>query len=280
MFALGIVDKIKPRTSPAGMVIAGTGTIDDEGNVGPIGGIPQKMVAAQGGDGAKVFLTPAANCAEAVRQRPARACRLSRSSHASTRRSPRCGAFAGRRSTTPVTACVVDVTTLDAGFPYANGAEPTVVMRNPLTRVSRRGRVTSSCWRSSSCCSPSRPGGRGVDRLPVVRRGQVHRGLHRVLTTRLVLFAVFGVGDGARRRGNLYLAYRLRPLLRPHSAEQHTLDRYRLLLLPHMTVLDRAVAGLIGPVRRARPRRGTGRSGCCSATARRSGRPTRSSTST
>ena len=45
--------------------INGTGTIDDEGNVGPIGGVPQKLVAAKR-DGAKIFLTPAGNCAEAV----------------------------------------------------------------------------------------------------------------------------------------------------------------------------------------------------------------------
>lgn len=64
MFTLGIIDKIEPDDLTGGSVIAGTGTIDDEGNVGPIGGIPQKLVAAKR-DGAKVFLTPAGNCAEA-----------------------------------------------------------------------------------------------------------------------------------------------------------------------------------------------------------------------
>jgi PDZ domain-containing protein len=65
MFTLGIIDKIKPDDLTGGVVIAGTGTIDDDGNVGPIGGIPQKLVAAKR-DGAKVFLTPATNCAEAM----------------------------------------------------------------------------------------------------------------------------------------------------------------------------------------------------------------------
>jgi len=65
MFTLGIIDKIKPEDLTGGKVIAGTGTIDDDGNVGPIGGIPQKLVAAKR-DGAKVFLTPAKNCAEAL----------------------------------------------------------------------------------------------------------------------------------------------------------------------------------------------------------------------
>jgi PDZ domain-containing protein len=66
MFTLGIIDKLDPVDLTGGQVIAGTGTIDDDGNVGPIGGIPQKLVAAKR-DGAKVFLTPAANCAEAMR---------------------------------------------------------------------------------------------------------------------------------------------------------------------------------------------------------------------
>jgi PDZ domain-containing protein len=65
MFTLGIIDKIEPADLTGGRVIAGTGTIDDEGKVGPIGGIPQKLVAAKR-DGAKVFLTPADNCTEAM----------------------------------------------------------------------------------------------------------------------------------------------------------------------------------------------------------------------
>jgi len=65
MFALGIVDKLDPADLTGGMVIAGTGEIDDEGKVGPIGGIAQKLVAAKQAK-AKAFLTPAANCAEAV----------------------------------------------------------------------------------------------------------------------------------------------------------------------------------------------------------------------
>ena len=54
-----------PARSPSGKAIAGTGEIDGEGNVGPIGGIQQKLVGAQG-DGAKLFLVPADNCAEAL----------------------------------------------------------------------------------------------------------------------------------------------------------------------------------------------------------------------
>lgn len=64
MFTLGVIDKIDPVDLTGGIRIAGTGTIDDEGNVGPIGGIPQKLRGAKR-DGATVFLAPAANCDEA-----------------------------------------------------------------------------------------------------------------------------------------------------------------------------------------------------------------------
>ncbi|MFI7603337.1 PDZ domain-containing protein [Actinoplanes sp. NPDC049681] len=66
MFTLGIIDKLKPEDLTGGKIIAGTGTIDDEGNVGPIGGIPQKLVGAKDA-GAQIFLVPADNCAEALR---------------------------------------------------------------------------------------------------------------------------------------------------------------------------------------------------------------------
>jgi PDZ domain-containing protein len=66
MFALGIVDKIQPEDLTGGKIIAGTGTIDDEGTVGPIGGIGQKLVGAKKA-GAVAFITPADNCAEAVK---------------------------------------------------------------------------------------------------------------------------------------------------------------------------------------------------------------------
>jgi Lon-like protease len=65
MFSLGIVDKLTPEDLTGGLTVAGTGTIDDEGNVGAIGGIAQKMRGAKR-DGATVFLSPADNCAEAM----------------------------------------------------------------------------------------------------------------------------------------------------------------------------------------------------------------------
>ncbi|MGO4598273.1 YlbL family protein [Terrabacter sp. 2RAF25] len=65
MFSLGIYDKLTPGPLAAGHQIAGTGTIDDEGKVGPIGGIRQKLAGARA-DGAQVFLAPADNCDEVV----------------------------------------------------------------------------------------------------------------------------------------------------------------------------------------------------------------------
>jgi Lon-like protease len=65
MFSLGIIDKVKPEDLTGGKHIAGTGTIDDDGHVGPIGGIAQKLRAAKR-DTATIFLVPADNCAEAV----------------------------------------------------------------------------------------------------------------------------------------------------------------------------------------------------------------------
>jgi PDZ domain-containing protein len=64
MLTLGILDLVGDDDLTGGSVIAGTGTIDAEGAVGPIGGIPLKMVAARD-IGAELFLVPADNCAEA-----------------------------------------------------------------------------------------------------------------------------------------------------------------------------------------------------------------------
>lgn len=65
MFALGIYDVLTPGSLTGGKTIAGTGEIDPTGRVGEIGGIQQKLVGAQA-DGARLFLVPAGNCAEAL----------------------------------------------------------------------------------------------------------------------------------------------------------------------------------------------------------------------
>ncbi|MFJ6981920.1 MULTISPECIES: PDZ domain-containing protein [unclassified Streptomyces] len=69
MFALGIYDKLTPGDLTGGKFVAGTGTIDDAGEVGPIGGIEMKTVGARD-KGAQYFLTPADNCAAAAKDVP------------------------------------------------------------------------------------------------------------------------------------------------------------------------------------------------------------------
>ncbi|UII57297.1 PDZ domain-containing protein [Cytobacillus spongiae] len=57
MFALEIYNQLTVDDYTKGYEIAGTGTIDPEGNVGPIGGIEQKIIAADKA-GAEIFFAP------------------------------------------------------------------------------------------------------------------------------------------------------------------------------------------------------------------------------
>ena len=65
MFALSVYDTLTPGTLTGGEVVAGTGSITPDGRVGPIGGVRQKIAAAEEA-GAEVFLVPADNCPSAV----------------------------------------------------------------------------------------------------------------------------------------------------------------------------------------------------------------------
>lgn len=65
MFALGIIDTLTPGELNGGQDVAGTGTIDAAGAVGPIGGIRQKLYGAKDA-GADWFLAPADNCDDVV----------------------------------------------------------------------------------------------------------------------------------------------------------------------------------------------------------------------
>ena len=69
MFALGVVDEITPGSLTGGKDISGTGTIDMTGQVGPIGGIQQKMAGARE-SGSTFFLAPASNCNEVKGHEP------------------------------------------------------------------------------------------------------------------------------------------------------------------------------------------------------------------
>lgn len=65
MFALAIIDKLTPGNLTSKNIVAGTGTISPTGEVGPIGGIQQKMYSAER-EGATLFFAPKSNCDEVV----------------------------------------------------------------------------------------------------------------------------------------------------------------------------------------------------------------------
>lgn len=120
-------------------------------------------------------------------------------------------------------------------------------MRSPLPRVSRRGKVTFIVV--------------GVALVFLLFLNQlvdlwtdwlwfgevgytnVFGGL---LKTKIFLFLVFGLGVGAFVGANLYLAFRLRPMSRANSPEQHALERYRMLLSPRIGLWVLSAAALIG----------------------------------
>lgn len=65
IFALGVIEKLTGEDLLRGRKIAGTGTIDLQGDIGPIGGIESKLIGAAR-VGATIFLAPRGNCDEIV----------------------------------------------------------------------------------------------------------------------------------------------------------------------------------------------------------------------
>lgn len=65
MYTLSIIDLLSEGELTAGRVVAGTGTIQPDGRVGAIGGIRQKVVAAEAA-GASVMFVPADNYEQAL----------------------------------------------------------------------------------------------------------------------------------------------------------------------------------------------------------------------
>ncbi len=58
MFTLEIYNQLVDEDLTRGHEIAGTGTINEKGEIGPIGGIQQKVVLAASDAGAEVFFAP------------------------------------------------------------------------------------------------------------------------------------------------------------------------------------------------------------------------------
>jgi PDZ domain-containing protein len=70
MFALRIYAALHHEPARAADSIAGTGTLDDDGDVGPIEGTQQKLIAAERA-GARIFLVPRENYADVATERGA-----------------------------------------------------------------------------------------------------------------------------------------------------------------------------------------------------------------
>jgi PDZ domain-containing protein len=65
-FTLGIMDVLSPASLTGGTRVATTGTIDLDGNVGPVGGVRQKTVAVRRA-GVDLFLVPSSEYEQALR---------------------------------------------------------------------------------------------------------------------------------------------------------------------------------------------------------------------
>ncbi|MFB9850415.1 UPF0182 family protein [Micromonospora andamanensis] len=118
---------------------------------------------------------------------------------------------------------------------------------SPLPRMSRRGRVTIGVLIGVFVLFTLL--GWGVQAwtdwlwFSEVDYTEVFRG---VLVTRLLLFLAAGLAMAAIVGGNLWLAQRLRPRMRPHSPEQATLERYRMLLGPRLGLWITVAAAIVG----------------------------------
>ncbi|MDG4784657.1 UPF0182 family protein [Micromonospora sp. WMMD1102] len=123
-----------------------------------------------------------------------------------------------------------------------------MVMRSsPLPRMSRRGRVTVGVLLGVFLLLTLL--GWGVQAwtdwlwFDEVDYTRVFSG---VLVTRILLFVAVGVSMALLVAGNMWLAYRLRPLLRPSSPEQVTLERYRSVLAPRVGTWLVAIGVVVG----------------------------------
>lgn len=65
MFALEIYNQLVEEDITRGRRIAGTGTIDLDGKIGPIDGVKQKIIAAER-EGAELFFVPMENYEKAL----------------------------------------------------------------------------------------------------------------------------------------------------------------------------------------------------------------------
>ncbi len=120
-------------------------------------------------------------------------------------------------------------------------------MKTPLPRVSRRGRVavTVAVVLIVAYTLLSWVAQVWTDWLWYQEVGY-ERVFSTQFQTRALLFGLFGGLMGLWLAGHLYLAFRLRPVLRPNSPEQLNLDRYRMRVTPRIGLYIGLAAGFIG----------------------------------
>ena len=63
IFTLAVIELLTKENLLNGRTVAGTGTISEDGTIGPIGGIDEKLIAAKRA-GVDLFLAPMENCSE------------------------------------------------------------------------------------------------------------------------------------------------------------------------------------------------------------------------
>jgi len=120
-------------------------------------------------------------------------------------------------------------------------------MRSPLPRVSRRGKVTIAVVGAALFLLIF------LDQLVDLWADWLWFGevkytnvFGELLRTKIWLFVLFGLAVAVFIGGNLYLAFRLRPLLRASSPEQQALERYRMLLSPRIGLWIGGVSAVVG----------------------------------
>ena len=157
MFSLGIIDKLTPGDLTGGAFVAGTGTIDVDGEVGPIGGIPQKMIGARDA-GATLSSSPRPRTAPRPSAPCPTGCGWSRSRTLDDARRARSSDPAGRPGLDALPACTADVG--DGRHRPSQGQSVRLAASASAsagTRSGPRSTEASSSWRASAAPQARRP---------------------------------------------------------------------------------------------------------------------------
>jgi hypothetical protein len=269
MFALSIVDLLGEDDLTGGTVVAGTGTVARDGTIGPVGGVRQKLLGAtvSGGDGpAEVFLVPRSNLGD-TRGAPVAndvlvvpvdtldeaLGALDELRAGGSRRRRRLGRARLSRPASRGGRSAGGLGSL--GPPWTARSAPIRARRRSRasgTREERRGRPRPPSL------GHRRAGGLfllavGANRFAVLLTDWWwfgERGFRQVFTTvltsRILLGAVFGLLLAVLIVVNLHIARRLRPFYIPSSPQQAQVQRYREMADPYLPILIAGIAIVFG----------------------------------